>query len=375
VLLRSANRGDTWTEISPDLTKNLPDRRGGTGNIQYATITTIDESPVVGGVIWAGTDDGNVQVTRDGGKSWTNVTDRISGHPGYWVSRVVASYHDAAAAYVTVTGYRHDDVKPFAWKTSDYGATWSSIAGNLPTEALNVIREDRRNPNLLFVGTDVGVHASLDGGQTWLRMKTGITTNPVHDLAVHPREQELIVGTHGRGIYIADISGLQTLTPAVLASDAHLAPIVPTVQHVAGLRPMAASLNYDGQSRLPGVHINYYLKSAAAAGVTVRVYAGARVIAQTASAPGRAGLNTVRWTMQSERPMSEAEREAAAGRGGRGRGGFGGRGGADAPPASPQFPVPAQNAVLATVPPGEYRVVLVVGGREYGQPALVMAER
>lgn len=377
VVLRSNNRGDTWTEISPDLTKNLPERRGGTGNIQYATITTIDESPVIAGVMWAGTDDGNVQVTRDGGKTWTNVTDKIPGHPGYWVSRAIASHHDAATAYVTVTGYRHDDFKPFAWKTTDYGATWTSIAGNLPNEPINVIREDRKNPNLLFVGTDFAVHASLDGGKTWQRMTNGITTNPVHDLHIHPREQELIVGMHGRGIYIADIAGLQALTPAVLTSDAHLAPIVPTVQYVTGLRPFVASLNYEGQSRLPGVHINYYLKSPAAAGVTVRVYDGARLVAELPKAPGNAGLNTVRWTMQSSRPMTEAEQAAGRGRG-RGAfggfGGFGGRGGAT-PPASPAFPAQEQGRMLATVAPGEYRVVLSVGGKEYSQTALVTAER
>jgi photosystem II stability/assembly factor-like uncharacterized protein len=376
VLLRSSNRGDSWTEISPDLTRNLPERRGGSGNIQYATITTIDESPVVAGVIWAGTDDGNVQVTRDGGKTWTNVADRMPGHPGYWVSRVIASHHDAATAYATVTGYRHDDFKPFIWKTTDYGATWTSIAANLPNEAINVIREDRRNPNLLFVGTDFGLHASLDGGKVWQRMKTGITTNPVHDLLIHHREQELIVGTHGRGIYIADISGLQALTPSLLAADAHLVPIVSTVQQATGLRPVTASLNYNGQSRLPGVHINYYLKSPAN-GVTVRVYDGARVIAETTTAPGNAGLNTVRWTMQSTRAMTEAEQQAAGGRGGRGGGGGfgGGRGGAGAAAATPQFPVPAQGTVQATVAPGEYRVVLSIGGREYSQTALVMADR
>ena len=373
VLVRSNNRGDTWTEISPDLTKNLPDRRGGSGNIQYATITTIDESPVVGGVIWAGTDDGNVQVTRDGGKNWTNVSDKITGHPGYWVSRVIASYHDVGTAYVTVTGYRHDDFKPFVWKTTDFGGTWSSIAGNLPNEAINVIREDRKNPNLLFVGTDFGVHATLDGGKSWHRMKNGMTTNPVHDLAIHPREQELIVGTHGRGIFIADISGLQTLTPAVLGADAHLVPIVPAVQQLPGLRPFTASLNYNGQSRLPGVHINYYLK-AAATGATLKVYDGARLIAET-TAPGNAGLNTVRWTMQSSRPMTEAEQEGARGRGGRGGGGFGGGRGGGGTPATPQFPTPAANMVTATVPPGDYRVVLTVGGREYTQTAVVMRDR
>lgn len=374
VLLRSTNRGDSWTEISPDLTKNLPERRNGSGNIQYATITTIDESPVVSGVIWAGTDDGNVQLTRDGGKTWTNVTDKIGGHPGYWVSRVIASHHDAATAYATATGYRRDDFKPFVWKTTDYGASWTSLAANLPNEAINVIREDPKNQNLLFVGTDFGLYATLDGGKVWQRMKNGLTTNPVHDLAIHPREHEIIVGTHGRGIYIADISGLQALTPAVLVADAHLAPIVPTVQHVAGLRPVTASLNYNGQSRQPGVHINYYLKSAAT-GATVRVYDGARLISET-TAPGHAGLNTMRWTMQAARAMTDVEKQAASGRGGRGGrgGGGGGRGGAGEPGASPQFPAAAADTVLTTVTPGEYRVVLSVGGREYTQTALVMAE-
>ena len=147
VLLRSSNRGDTWTEISPDLTMNLPERRNGSGNIQYATITTIDESPIIGGVIWAGTDDGNVQVTRDGGRTWTNVdrqdlrASRLLGQPRH---RVAPRCRPPPTS--TITGYRHDDFKPFVWKTTDYGATWSSIAGNLPNEAVNVIREDRRNP-------------------------------------------------------------------------------------------------------------------------------------------------------------------------------------------------------------------------------------
>ena len=373
VLLRSTNRGDTWTEISPDLTKNLPERQGGSGNIQYATITTIAESTVIPNVLWVGTDDGNVQVTRDGGKSWTNVSDKIGGHPGYWVSRVIASHHDAGTAYVTVTGYRHDDFKPLVWKTADYGATWTSIAGNLPNEAINVIREDDKNPNLLFVGTDFGVHGSLDGGKSWHRMRNGMTTNPVHDLAIHPRDQELIVGTHGRGLFIADISGLQPLTTDVLSSEAHLAPIVPVVPQVAGLRPYLASLNFEGESREAGMHINYYLRSAAN-GVTVRVYDGARMIAETTSAPGKPGLNTVRWTMQSARPMTEAEQQAG-GRG-RGRGGAGFGGGRGGPSTgSPQFPVPAQGIAIAAVPPGEYRIVLSVGGREYAQTALILAER
>jgi len=162
----------------------------------------------------------------------------------------------------------------------------------------------------------------------------------------------------------------------VLGADAHLAPIVPTVQQTAGLRPVTASANYNGQSRLPGVHINYYLKSAAE-GVKVRVYDGARMIAE-GDAPGNAGLNTVRWTMQSARPATEAELAAGGrgrgGRGGGGGGGFGGGRGGGAAAGSPQFPAPG-TGVLATVNPGEYRVVLSVGGREYTQTAFVMADK
>ena len=134
VLLRSPFRGDTWEVISPDLTVNDPAKRGGGGNITWATITTIDESPIVPGLLWVGTDDGNVQVTKDGGQTWTNVRDKIPGHPGYWVSRVAASNASPGTAYVTITGLRNDDFRPFIWKTTDFGQTWTSIAGNLPQE-------------------------------------------------------------------------------------------------------------------------------------------------------------------------------------------------------------------------------------------------
>jgi len=229
------------------------------------------------------------------------------------------------------------------------------------------------------VRRDLDAALSADDRRT-LNARTVITRagNVSHAITEYAKNNAIdliIVGTHGRGIYIADISGLQALTPGVMAAEAHLVPIVPAVQHATGLRPFVASLNYNGQSRLPGVHINYYLKGPAS-GVTVRVYDGARVIAETTTAPGNAGLNTVRWTMQSARPMTEAEQQAAGrGRGGRGGGGFGGGRGAGAPPATPQFPAQAQNTVLSIVQPGEYRVVLNVGGREYSQTALVMAER
>ena len=371
VLLRSSFRGETWEEISPDLTQNDPARQGGSGNIQYATLTTISESPIVRGLIYVGTDDGNVQMTQNGGGAWTNLRDRLPGHQGYWISRVEASHHDPAVAYVSATGYRRDDFRPFVWKTSDYGQTWTSIAGNLPDQAINVIREDHKNPNLLFVGAEPGLYASLDGGATWHDLQNSMPTNAVYDLQIHPRENELIVATHGRGIFIADITGLQGLTTSTLASDAALLDIQPVVQWVRGQSRATAALNFSGQSRPNGAAIHYYLRSAAS-GVTVRVYDGARVIAEV-DGPGAAGLNTVRWNLQASRTLMPGEQPGGRGRGGRGGGGFGrgGRGGAD---SATVFPSASPNAVMAEVQPGSYRVVLSVGGREYEKTAVVVAD-
>ncbi|GAI88806.1 unnamed protein product, partial [marine sediment metagenome] len=202
ILVKSPFRGEYWEEVSPDLTTNNPGKlitgKGGDGNIQYCTITTVDESLFEEGVLWVGTDDGNVQLSRDGGKSWTKLNDRITGNPGYWVSRITASHHDAGTAYVSYTGYRRDDFRPFVYKTTDYGDTWTSIAGNLPNEPINVIKEDHKNPNLLFVGTEFAVYVTIDGGKNWTKMKTNMPTQPVHDLVIHPRENDLVVATHGR---------------------------------------------------------------------------------------------------------------------------------------------------------------------------------
>lgn len=373
VVVQSDDRGDTWKEISPDLSVNDPATRGGSGNIQYATITSLDESTITPGLLWAGTDDGNVQITRDGGQTWTNVRDKIPGHPGYWVSRVVPSYHNPAVAYLTITGYRHDDFRPFVWKTTDYGQTWASIAANLPTEAgINIIVEDRKNPNFLVIGTELALFFSLDGGQSWTRVRGNLPTTPIYDMKIHPRENELIIATHGRGIWIADITPFQHLTSPVQAQPAALFPIQPAVQWMTGLTPIRANYNFSGQSRQPGAHIHYYLRSDVTGEVTVRVYDGARVIAEI-DGPKTAGINTVRWNMQARREAGAAE--AAGGRGGRGGAGagFGGRGGGAAP-AVPVFPTAAPGTVLSTVAPGEYRVVLSVGGQEYTQTALISAD-
>jgi photosystem II stability/assembly factor-like uncharacterized protein len=375
MVLRSPDRGDTWTEISADLSVNDPARRGGSGNIQYGTITSLDESSITPGLLWAGTDDGNVQVTRDAGRTWTNVRDKIPGHPGYWISRVAPSFHNPAVAYATATGYRHDDFRPFAWKTTDYGQTWTSIAANLPTEAgINMIVEDRKNPNFLVIGTELSLFFSLDGGQSWTKVKGNMPTTPIYDVKIHPRENELIVATHGRGIWIADVTPFQHLTSTVRAQPAALLPVQPAVQWVAGLSTFRANYNFNGQSRPAGVTIHYYLGAAQTGEVKVRVYDGARVIAEV-DGPKAAGINTIRWNMQARREAGAGD-AAGGGRGGRGGGGpiAVGRGGGGAGPATPVFPAAGAGGVLSAVSPGEYRVALSVDGREYTQSATVMAD-
>ena len=375
-LLRSSYRGEGWTEISPDLTTNdktkltVPARAGGPpaggdGNIQYCTITTIDESPIVRDLLYVGTDDGNVWVTKDGGrdgeKSWTKLNDRIKGNPGYWVSRVIASAHQPGTAYVTYTGLRNDDFRPFIYRTTDYGETWASIAGNLPIKSVNVVREDPRNPNLLFVGMDFGLFVTIDGGRTWTEMKGNLPTQPVHDLVIHPRESDLIVGTHGRGFFITDISALEELSDSVLASDFHVFEVEPKVKWVTRTAFVSASANFNAPSEPNGMVISYFQRAPATGDVLVQVLDGTRVIAET-KGPNAAGLNQVLWNMRWT-PMTLVQAPAGGGRGGRGgqagAGGGGGRGGQSGPSAVPSFGggVPAE--------PGEYTIVVTAGGRTF----------
>lgn len=306
-LLKSAFRGEKWEVVSPDLTTADSAKIIGTGNIQYCTITSISESPVVEGVIWVGTDDGNVQVTKDGGKTWSLVNKNIKGNPGYWVSRVEASHFDPATAYVTYTGYRRDDFKPFIYKTADYGETWTSIASNLPDEPINVVREDIINKNLLFVGTEMHVFVSIDGGKVWTKMKGDMPTNAVYDMKIHPREKELLVATHGRGIFITDISPLQELSSKTLGSEAYLFSIIPTVQWVSPGNNNSSYINYNGESKPTGVIINYLLKNDLEDGVKIKIFQGDRLLNEL-KAKGDAGLNQFVWSM-NKRDRERTDRE------------------------------------------------------------------
>lgn len=316
VLFRSMNKGDNWRIISPDLSTNDAVKIAGKGNIQYCTITTIAESPIVPGLIWVGTDDGKVWITRDGGANWTDLTDlsKNAGAPAdYWVSRVFASNFKKCTAYVSKTGYRRDDFRPFLYKVTDFGKKWTSISGNLPNEPINVIVEDRKNPDLLFVGTEMAVYVSLDGGQRWVRMKNNMPTNAVHDLLIHPRENDLVVGTHGRGIFITNITPLQKLNSEVLAKDVYLFDIKPGIPWTIrrGIS-FSGHRHFTANNEPYGVAINYYLKQDAAQKVTVTITDayGGKVV--SLNGKKKAGIQSVRW--QLRKPYTKEEKEKATSR-------------------------------------------------------------
>ena len=203
-LYKSLDRGDNWDCISPDLTTNPGPEKPGDG--PFGTFTSLSESRLKAGMIYAGTDDGNVQVTQDDGKNWTLIK---SGLPLKWVSRVIASQHEEGTVFVSFTGYREDDFEKYLYMSSDFGKTWTSIVGNLPAESINVIREDPQDKNILYVGTELSVYVSLDRGQKWFSLSNHLPTTPVHDLVIHPRENEMVIGTHGRSCFVLDVKPIQ----------------------------------------------------------------------------------------------------------------------------------------------------------------------
>ena len=201
-LHRSSNQGNDWQTISEDLTTG-----GKKGNVPYGTITTISESPLKEGLIFTGSDDGYVFITKNSGKTWKNISGDLP--KDLWVSNVYASNHDEKVIYVSLEGYRWDNFSPYLFKSLNYGKTWKSISSNLPDSPINVVIEDNLNKNILYIGNDHGVYISLDQGKTWEPFNKGLTSASVHDLIIQEEEQHLLVGTHGRSIYLADISLIQ----------------------------------------------------------------------------------------------------------------------------------------------------------------------
>jgi photosystem II stability/assembly factor-like uncharacterized protein len=216
-LFRSVDRGDTWQIISPDLTRGKPGPSKNAGH----TLHAVAESPVLVGVLYAGTDDGRIHMTKDGGAKWVELTDRIPGvTPNGTITRLECSRFEAGTVYLSIDRHRNDDHTPYLFKSTDFGQTWSPIVNNLPPEnPIYVIREDPHNKDLLYVGTEKGMFCSFDGGQSWKRLGNGMPKVRVDDLAVHPRDRDLVIGTHGRGVWIMDVGPLAQLTKAVQDKD------------------------------------------------------------------------------------------------------------------------------------------------------------
>ncbi|HYC29173.1 MAG TPA: hypothetical protein VEB42_10155, partial [Chitinophagaceae bacterium] len=212
-LYRSFSRGDSMVAISPDLTNGRKD-----GDVPYGTITTISESPLRFGLLYVGTDDGNIQLSKDGGYSWTLISKRTSkanpaGLPqGLWVSRVTASQFKEGRVYASLNGYRFDHFAPYLYVSEDYGATWKQIGKDLPMEPLNVVREDPKYDSILYVGTDGGLYVSIDAGNSFMMWTSGLPKSiPVHDIAIQQRENDIVLGTHGRSLYVAKLDSVQLL--------------------------------------------------------------------------------------------------------------------------------------------------------------------
>ncbi len=375
-LFTSRDRGDTWT-MTDDLTKNvdrdrvsvmgvrndLPrcdrhvrgepcilSRNDGVSN--YGTIVSVAESPIVPGVLWVGTDDGNIQVSRNGGATWTEVGKNVpGGTKDYYVSRVEASWFDAGTAYASLDGHRSDDLSPHVFVTRDYGATWTSIVSNLPAFGnVNTIRQDPKNPSLLYVGTEFGFFLSRDEGASWVRFMPNLPVVRIDDVLVHPRDGDLVLATHGRSIWIMDdVTPLQAMRDETLAEAVHLFEPREAVVWAGDIqkgRSVTGDKNWQGENAPVGTAIHYHLANAAQGPVRIRIADAVSGAAfRTLEGTGLAGLNRAQWDLRGDEP-EEPE------------GGGGGRR-AQAPVASP----------------GTYRVTLNVNGQSYSTTVDVLADR
>ena len=305
-LFRLTARGDKWEAISPDLSTMNPQTMttAGSSAETYNTIVSLSESPLSPRIIWAGTDDGNIQVTRDGGASWTNVARSIPGLPraDLYVARIEASRFDSATAYVVVDGHRSDLFQPYLFVTTDFGRTWTSLAANLPAGGpLKAFREDPVNRDLLFVGTELALYFSLDRGKSWNPFRNGLPTVAFDDIQVHPRDHDLIIGTHGRSIYVLDdIIALEGLTATVRDSAAWLFPIRPVQPSwQAQERGLWGQDFFQADNPPAGAYIDFYLRNFSPDDVSITITdsVSSREVAKL-TARGNLGLNRVVWDLQ-----------------------------------------------------------------------------
>ncbi|HET7281436.1 MAG TPA: sialidase [Sphingomicrobium sp.] len=320
-LFRSRDHGTTWDRISPDLSTNnsIRQRQEQSGGITVdnsaaemnTTIYSISESPRAAGEIWVGTDDGNVQLTRNGGKTWANLTPNLHLPPGNWISWVEASRYNPAVAYVTDDRHTVGDMQPHLYRTADYGRTWQQLVGPMTPGVrgyAHVIKEDRLNPNILYLGTEFGLYVSIDGGRGWAQFKpNGFPDGvAVRDIALQERDDDMVLATHGRGIWVIDdISPLRQLTPATLASSAVLLPGPSVQQRIQGNGGWAeGDATYFGDNPPSGAVITYYQKARHVIGrMKLEVLDAAGNVVDEIPTSKRRGLNRVNWSMLTKPPI------------------------------------------------------------------------
>ena len=359
-LFKSTDRGDSWMVISPDLTTNDEEKhqarnRGdsNTGAENHCTIITISESPMLPGLIWVGTDDGRIHVTRNGGEDWTEVTGNFRGVPrNTWVSRVRASAFEAGRAYVTFDGHRMADMATYVYRTDDFGRTWTKITTGLPAnDPAYVITEDPVNENLLYLGTESSVYVSLDRGDRWTKFSNNLPVVPVHDLVVHPRDHDLIIATHGLAFWVMDdVSGLQSMTEEAMGQDFQLFETLPSIAwSTSGQQWFPGNKYFAGENPPFAVRVNYWV-GRETDDVTIQVLDVEGNVLREETAPATRGLHFV------DLPFRPS---FGGGRGGGGGGQFGGQLGRGQQAEGQYRP--------QQIAPGRHLLKVIAGGEEYTQ--------
>lgn len=349
-LFRSKDKGNTWEKISPDLTTNDPKKlkQEESGGLtidnstaeNHCSIVTIAESPKNAQVIWVGTDDGNLQVSQNAGGKWTNTTPNIEGLPANtWVTFIEASPHDAATAYVAFDGHRNDDKNAYLYKTTDYGQTWTALATKDIKAYCRSIRQDIVNPNLLFLGTEWGLYISIDDGKKWVRFTGEVPPVPILDMMIHPRENDLILGTHGRGIMILDdITPLRQMSLEFIEQDVAFLDSRPfLIRNPGGMQNFPGDQGYYGSNPTTDAVITYYLKKRHVFGdMFLEIFDKDGNLIQKIPAGKRKGINRVNWGIRKR------------------------------PPRVPSSPTLVGGAIFGpTVPTGTYTVKLTKGEDTY----------
>jgi photosystem II stability/assembly factor-like uncharacterized protein len=370
---QTTDDGQSWEFISPDLTTNDKSKQGFSGGLTgdnigveyFSVIFAIAESPKEKGLIWAGTNDGLVQLTRDGGKNWTNVTKNIPGLPPWGtVSNIEPSRYEPGAAYLTVDFHQVNNRDPFIYKTKDYGKTWTAITNGIPRSMLSYahcIREDPVRRGLLYVGTENGLYVSFNDGEQWEPLQSNLPRAPVYWMVVQEHFNDLVIATYGRGFWILDdLTPVQQMNQTVRDASAHLFPPRPAYRFRPGTVPVTMSDDPSaGQNPPYGAAISYYLKSAPSGEVRVKIENAKGQTIRTLNATKNVGLNRVTWNLEGE-PTTEVRMRTS-------------------PAYAPEIKVgpdgtrnaPGAGRLSILMPPGTYTVKLSVGGQEFSQPLIV----